>query len=407
MSFPLFVSKRYTLAKKESGFITFISSIAIIGIALGVATLIIALSILNGFADTIINKIVNFDSHIQITSYTNTLPDYHQVMPQIEQKLKPYAASINPFASNLCIIGSRTVKEGVNIKGILQGPGWHGIKNDIVAGKFSLGKKSGDDDMVIGRKLADKLMIKVGDNVTVFALNKNSIPSPQNPPNIKRYKIAGIFESGMSAYDDLNAYVGLKSAQELFNIGSQVSGYDIKLNNISKIDSLTESLSDYLRYPYAVSSIYQIHRNIFTWINLQKKPIPIILGLIIIVAVFNIIGTLLMVVLEKTNDVGLLKSLGATGRQIRRVFLYQGVFLALSGILLGNILAYLLMFMQLEFNIITIPSSVYFMSAVPIEMSVPVFAGVSMVAFILCLLASFVPSYIASKIKPVSALRFG
>ena len=403
MSFPLFVSKRYTLAKRDSRFITFISTIAISGIALGVATLIIALSILNGFADTITNKIINFDSHIQISSYTNTLPDYHQVVPELEQKLKPYAASINPFAANLCIIGSRTVKDGVNIKGILPGPGWQGIKKDVVSGDFSLG----DDDMVIGRKLADKLMIKVGDKVTVFALNKNSIPSPQNPPNIKKFRVAGIFESGMSAYDDLNAYVSLKSAQELFNIGGRVSGYDIKLNNISKIDSLTEALSDYLRYPYNVSSIYQIHRNIFTWIDLQKKPIPIILGLIIIVAVFNIIGTLLMVVLEKTNDVGLLKSLGATGSQIRGVFIYQGIFLAVSGIILGNIIAFLLMFIQLEFNIITIPSSVYFMSAVPIEMSPYVFTGVSILAFILCISAAFVPSYIASKIKPVSALRFG
>lgn len=402
MTFPLFVSKRYTLSKKESRFITFISSIAIIGIALGVATLIIALSILNGFADTITNKIVNFDSHIQISSYTNTLPDYRGVRPELEKKLKPYASSISPYAANLCIIGSRTVKDGVNIKGIIPGTGWRGVKKDIVSGSFVLG----DDDMVIGRKLADKLMIKTGDKVTVFALNKNSIPSPQNPPNIKKFTVTGIFESGMSAYDDLVAYVSLNSAQKLFNIGSRVTGYDIKLNNISKIDSLTEALSDYLRYPYNVSSIYQTHRNIFTWIDLQKKPIPIILGLIIIVAVFNIIGTLLMVVLEKTNDVGLLKSLGATGRQIRGVFIYQGVFLALSGIILGNVLAFILMFLQLEFNIITIPSSVYFMSSVPIEMSPLVFSGVSVLAFILCILASFIPSYIASKIKPVSALRF-
>ncbi len=406
MSFPLFISRKYILSKKDSRFITFISAISITGIALGVATLIVALSILRGFEQTITDKIIDFDSHIQISSYTNALPSYASTMPVLENRLSPYAVSINPFASKLAIIGSKNVKEGVNIKGILPHDSWDGIRKDIISGSFNLADTTTVPSMIIGKKLADKLLVKVGDKVTVFALSNDQIPSPQNMPNIEQFVITGIFESGMAAYDDLNAYVNLKAAQDLCNLGDHVTGYDIKLNNVSKIDSLTNFLSDFLGYPFAVRSIYQLHRNIFTWIDLQKKPIPIILGLIIIVAVFNIIGTLLMIVLEKTNAVGILKSLGATGKQIVSIFIFQGMYLAVTGILIGNIIAFTLTYLQLHYRIISIPSSVYFMSTVPINISAGVFIIVSVVTFILCIIASFIPSYIASKIQPVSTLRF-
>ncbi len=406
MSFSFYISKRYVFSKKDSKFISFISTISITGIALGVATLIIALSILNGFEKTITNKVIDFDSHIQISSFSQTLPDYHYALPILKNKLQPYVSSINPFVSELAIISSKTIKDGVSIKGIRPEDHWKGVKEDIINGNFNLYDDQNLPSIIIGQKLANKLMVKVGDKVTVFALNKNQIPSPQNPPNIQRFVITGIFESGMAAFDDLVAYTDIKSAQKLFNIGNEISGYDIRVNDISKIDSLTNYLSDHLSYPYAVRSIYQIHRNIFTWISLQKKPIPIILGLIIIVAVFNIIGTLLMIVLEKTNAIGILKSLGANKRQIISIFVYQGIYLAITGIIIGNVIAFVLTYLQFKYKIISIPSSVYFMSNVPILISYHNFIGVSIITFLLCIAASFVPSYIASKVQPVSTLRF-
>ena len=407
MPFPIFVSGKYIFSKKDSKFITFISAISITGIALGVATLIIALSILGGFERTITNKVIAFDSHIQISSYTGILPPYSSTLTVLKEKLDPYAASIYPFASKLAIIGSKYVKEGVNIKGIRPSDAWEGIRKDLVKGNFNLNGSNGIPSMVIGKKLAEKLLIKVGDEVTVFALSKDEIPSPQNMPNVEKFVITGIFESGMAAYDDINAYVSLTAAQNLCNLGNHVTGYDIRLNNISKIDSLTSYLNDYLGYPFAVRSIYQLHRNIFTWIDLQKKPIPIILGLIIIVAVFNIIGTLLMIVLEKTGSIGILKSMGATGKQIISIFIYQGIYLAVSGILIGNLIAFVITFLQYRYRIISIPSSVYFMSTVPIYLSAFTFILVSAITFVLCIIAAFVPSYIASRIQPVTTLRFG
>jgi lipoprotein-releasing system permease protein len=404
MSFPFFVSKKFIFSKKGSKFITFISSISIVGIALGVATLIIALSILSGFANTLINKIIDFDSHITITSYRSIAPDYHAMLPRIEKMIAPYGEEVNPFISKLAIISSKKVKDGVDIKGITPGNKALRVRNNIVVGNFNL---SDSNAIVIGRKLADKLYVGLGDKVTVFALKKDEIPEPGTMPNIEQFVVTGIFESGMAEYDDLYAYVNLKAAQNLFSLGDNVNGYDIKLNNVSKIDSLTNYLSENLHYPLKTASIYQTHRNIFTWIDLQKKPIPIVLGLIIIVAVFNIIGTLLMIVLEKTRDVGLLKSLGSTKSQIISVFIYQGIFLAIIGIILGNVIAILLMGIQLEFNLISLPSSVYFVSTVPILLKWYTFAGVSVLTFILCIVASFIPSYIASKIIPVNSLRFG
>lgn len=405
MSLSWFISKKYVFSKKGSRFINLISAISIIGITLGVATLIIALSVLNGFEKTLTDKIVDFDSHIQITSFSSTLPNEENDLPKIEQYLKDYNPSITPFASHLVIISSKKSKEGINLIGISQDAPQPGFVRNIVDGSFDL-KGRDLKPIVIGKRLADKLFLKVGDKTTIFALKNDQIPSPDNLPNIEIFIVTGIFESGMTEYDDSYAYTNLNTAQNLFSIGRNITGYNIKLTDISKIDSLTYFLGKKLRYPHKVRSIYQIHRNIFSWIDLQKEPIPIALGLIIIVAVFNIIGTLLMVVLEKTNSIGVLKSLGAKKNQIIKIFIIQGVMLALAGILLGNILASILMEVQLKFNIITLPSSVYFMSKVPVLMKPETFVLVSIVTFFLCIVASVIPSFIASKIRPVDSLRF-
>jgi len=403
MSFPFFIAKKFILSRKDSGFINLISAIAVCGISLGVATLIIALSVLKGFEKTITDKIVDFESHIKITSYRNILPDYHNSLTMLHKELKSFNPEITPYASQLVIVGSKKTKEGLNLIGIDELQGRPAFLKDIVNGKFDIT----DDNIVIGKKLAEKLFLKTGNRLTVFALNNDQIPSPENLPNISKYTVSGIFESGMAAYDDSYAYISLSSAQKLFNIGDNITGYNIRLGDISKIDSLTVFLSKKLRYPHSVKSIYQTYRNIFTWIELQKKPIPIVLALIILVAVFNIIGTLLMIVLEKTNAVGTLRSIGAKKKHIRRIFVIQGTVLGIAGIVIGNLLGYLLMLIQIKFDVITLPSSVYLMSKVPFLITSDTFILVSVITFFLCIAASFIPGAVAARIKPINALRFG
>lgn len=404
MSFSFFIAKKYIFSRKESKFISFISVITISGIALGVATLIISLSILKGFENTITYKVMDFDSHIQITSYSGTIPEYKNEFNKIKKILNDKISTMKPYLSQLAIISKKRRKEGVSVKGIRLHDNWNGIKRDIIAGKFL--EEENKNYIVIGKKLADKLLTKLGDYVTLFALSNEKLPSLDNPPNIEKFQIVGIYESGMSSYDDLNVYVSLKDAQDLFDLDDQISGIDIKLNNTTQINETKDILKKVMRYPNKVHTIYDTHRNIFTWIELQKKPIPIILTLIILVAVFNIIGTLLIMVLEKTSSLGVLRSIGANRRQIIKIFLYNGFILSIVGIFLGNLLAFVLGYLQLHYDIISIPSSVYLMSSVPIELSPSIFIGVSFVTLILCLVSSIIPSYIASKIDPIKTLRF-
>ena len=402
MQVSWYIAKNLILSRKDSRFINLISMISIIGIALGVATMIIAISVLNGFEQTITNKVIDFDSHIKITSYRTHLPDYHKTLPWLEEQLAAYKPEITPIASKLVIVSFKKKKEGLNLIGIDAKNEKPFLVRNLIIGDYILS----DNSILIGKKLADKLFVEVGDKINVFALTNDEIPSPENLPNIEKFLVSGIFESGMTEYDDNYAYTSLESAQKLFALEDNITGINIKLADISKIDSLTTYLSRSLRYPYFVRSVYQLHRNIFTWIELQKEPIPIVLALIILVAVFNIVGTLLMIVLEKTRAVGILKTLGSKRKQIITVFLINGSIIGITGIVFGSILGYLLMFIQEKFDIITLPSSVYFMSKVPFLITADTFISIAIITFLLCIIASVIPSYIASRIKIVNALRF-
>lgn len=403
MKFPLFISTRYMLSNKDSRLLNLISVITIVGIALGVATLIIALSVLNGFEKTLTQKITDFDTHIRIFSYKEDLPNHEYYIKSLKSKIDDQLDYISPYVSKLGIISSKNRKEGINLQGLIEKEHIDRIKSNLITGDYF---EDSDSTIIIGKTLATKLLVKPGDKVKLFALKNDRLPSPSDLPNIKSFIISGIYESGMAEYDNMIGFTSLKSAQSLFSMIDQINGIDIKLKSVENIDSLSSLIRKDLRYPYYARTIFEIHRNIFTWIELQKKPIPIVLGLIIIVAVFNIISTLLMLVLEKTNAIGILKSLGAKSGEVIRIFLYQGIYLTLIGIISGNLLAWLLMSIQLKFNIIKVPSSVYFVTRVPIEMDFRIFILISIVAFILALVSAVIPSYFASKTNPVTALRF-
>ncbi|MCF8243268.1 MAG: ABC transporter permease [Melioribacteraceae bacterium] len=407
MSFPFFISNRFAKSKKGSKFISLISVISIIGIALGVAVLIIALTVLNGFEESVKQKIIKFNSHIKITAFGNkNLEDYQTGINRINNILANEIESVSPFIQKYAIIKSKRFSEGITITGLNPEMNNSNIEAYITAGEFEINRKTKNQSIVIGKKLAEKLFVQVGDKITLFTLKNDELPSPENPPGIENFIVTGIYESGMADYDDLNVYINFSVAQNLFDLNDAVSGYNIKLNDITKIDQAALKLSDNLRYPHYVRTVYNVHQNIFTWLDLQKEPIPIVLGLIIIVAVFNIVGTLLMLVLERTRAIGILKSMGASRKQITRIFLYQGIYLSLIGIALGNTTAYLISIVQREFNIISLPSSIYFISEVPVLINSLHYLLISVVTFFLCIAASYIPSLIAAKINPINAIRF-
>ena len=403
MTFSFFIFKKYIKSNRDSGFLNLISTIAIIGITLGVTTLIIALSIISGFEKTLTRKLTDIDSHIKIFSFKSTLPFLDSSLNRIDSICGKRIEYASPFLSNLALISFKNRKDGVTVKGIFNEGYRKKIEENIIVGTPNL---DSDNTLILGKTLANKLLVKVGDKVTLFALRRNEIPSMENLPNIEKFIVTAIFESGIAEYDASIAFTNLASAQNLFSMQGEVNGIDIKLNDISKADSLAELLRKELRYPYYARSIFDIHKNIFTWISLQKKPIPLILGLIILVAVFNIVGTLLLMVIERTSSIGILKSFGTRKSQIIQIFVLQGLYLAIIGILAGNILAFILMQIQSNFNSIKVPSSVYFVTKVPFDFSIEIFVLVSIITLVLALLASVIPSMISSKINPVTALRF-
>lgn len=406
MSLPFFISKKYVKSKKQSKFISLVSVIAISGIALGVAVLIITLTVLDAFEKAVEEKIINFNSHISITAFGDrNLPNYENVIPKLDSLISPFSKSISPFLSKYVIVKTKDRSDGVLLKGISKEIDNSKIDEYIIAGEFSINKEEENNGIIIGKKLADRLLVEIGAKLTVFSLRNDELPSYENPPSIEQFEVTGIYESGMAQYDDI-AYIDLRTAQKFFGMNDETSGYNIQVTDISKIDSLSNHLQNNLRYPFYVRTVFKMHQNIFTWLELQKEPVPIILGLIIIVAVINIVGMLLMIVLEKTSDIGILKSLGANRKLITNIFVLQGLYLSFMGIVIGNLLALIISAVQKYFNIISLPGEIYFISSVPINFDFFNYLLVSAVALILSIAAAFVPSLIAARTKPISAIRF-
>lgn len=407
MSLAGFLTKRYLKSKKDSKFVSAISFITILGITIGVAVVIMALTILDGFQKVVSEKIVEFNSHIKVISFGNrNLPDPNEVIPEIQKQFGNEFVAIQPFVAKLAIVRSRHLTEGVTLTGI--DPNSSGLKTDniIKQGAFDLNDNDSTYKILLGEKLAEKMFVKVGDKITVFGLRNDQVPSVENLPAIAQFRIVGIYESGLSEYDDQNAFINISTAQKFFGIGSQISGYNIRVKDLSKLKALSDGLQDFLGYPYYVRTIFQVNQNIFTWLDLQKKPIPIILGLIIFVAVFNIVGTLLMLVLERTNAVGIIRSLGGNRKLILKIFLLHAVYITAIGVAAGNLLAFLASFMQDKFDIISLPGKVYFVTRVPISINGDNYLLVSAVTVVIALTASLLPAFIASRIKPISAIRF-
>lgn len=364
--------------------------------------LIISLSVITGFEDMIKEKVVGFNSHIIISGFgQRKLAENLLVENKIKSVLNSDISEMQKFISQKAIYSFKDFSDGIEILAFEKKDEF--LKNSIISGE-----KSAPDNnkIIIGKKLADKLNINTGDRFTVFLIDTETLSQLNRDFKIKQFIVSGIFETNFAQYDDMKCFIGWGTARTFFDMQNQISGYNIKLKNLDQLNFLSEKLQGQLNYPYFVRTIFQQYQNIFTWIDLQKKPIPLILGLIAIVAVFNIIGTILMIILEKFTDIGILISIGTKRIDIIKIFLLQGLSLSAIGIIAGNILAAILIFLQTQFNIISLPGEIYFLSKVPLEINMKIFAIVSVVTFLFSILSSVIPSYIASKINVIKAVRF-
>ncbi|MBK7979947.1 MAG: ABC transporter permease [Ignavibacteriae bacterium] len=405
MNFSFQIANRYIRSKKGAKFLSLISVITIAGISLGIAVLIMAISILSGFDKTVSENIIKFNAHINISGFSSkNLPNYDSNYKIIENALRGKYSSISPYISQKVLITKTDFTDGILLTGIDSGYAEQSLKKILVEGNLNL--NSNEFNVIIGKKLAVNLKVMVGDFINVISMRNDEIPSLSNFPTIEQFKITGIYESGMAEYDDIYAYVNFETAKSIFEIKNEVSGFNINVKNISEIDSLKDKLQSILPYPYYTRGYREINKHIFTWLELQQKPIPIVLGLIIIVAIFNIVGALLMLIIQKTEAIGVLKSMGANRKQIIQIFVFQGLFLAGVGIILGNFLAFILSWIQNTYKIISLPSQIYYLSSVPIFIDVKVYILISLLGIILAFLASLIPSFIASRIQPIKAIKF-
>ncbi len=409
MSYASYIARRYLQFQRNprnKNFISIVTFIAVAGIMLGVGALIITLTILNGFEQEIKEKVIGFTTHIQITGFQNqTLPNYASARERILRSI-PNVRGISPFAAKEGMVRRDTYIEGIMVKGIDDALDVSSARKYITEGSFDI-STAGDDGIsscVLGRKLASRLHVRLNDTVIVFGL-RGSYNAMQQP-RIMPFVITGIYESGMAEYDDLYFFVSIASAQSLFLFGDAATGFDVMLHDVTQADETAKEIMEVLGYPYYARTLYQLYRNLFTWIELQKQPIPVILGLIIIVAVVNIIGTLLMVVLEKKHQIGILLSMGASTQGIRKIFLYEGVAIGVIGTVLGNMFGYGVCWLQYHFQFFSLPSSIYFMTTVPILFRWQDCAVVSSIAIALTLLASLIPAILASRLDPIQSIRF-
>lgn len=402
MNLSFFISKRFIKSQKKSKLISSVSAITIGGIALGLIVVLLALSILDGFEKVIGEKISNFNSQIKVTGFGNrNLDDPYYVTSKIKNQFNDKVKFIDPFTFKLAILKSKRLTDGVNLTGITETYFKRTLKKYLSDSASNVNENS----IYVGKILSQKLKIKVGDKVTIFSLRNNKPPTIDNPPAIEQFIVCGIYETGIAEYDDGNVFVDFSLSQKLFGMENQFSGLNIEIKNSDPV-VFANLLQDFLGYPFYVRTIYQIHQNIFTWIELQKKPIPIILGLIIIVALFNIVGTLLMIVLDKTNEIGILRSIGLSKKKILVIFLMNSNYFIYRGLLIGNLTALILSLFQKYFKIISLPSKVYFVTSVPIHINIFNYLVVSLVTIVVAYISALVPSLIATRIKPITALKF-
>lgn len=402
-----FIALRYFTGKRKgASFLSFAKIISVTGVAVGSAGLLIALSVVHGFKSTIEDKILGFGTHISITSIADTplyradtLITHVQAWPEIE--------SIQPVIYGQVMIQHRENVEGTFMKGVPETGDVTDLKSYIRSGTYDLTTgEDGVSGIVIGSKLAGNLGAEPGSMVTLYAVR--GMPSARNLPELRRFRISGIYETGIDRFDDVFVLVPETHARQLLDMPHPTAHQvDIRLWSISDIPAVEAKLDRIVMFPYMAETVYIRYSNIFAWINLQEQTVPLVIGVMIIIAAFNLIGTVLMMVLERVRDIGILKTMGATTQQIRKIFLMEGLIVGVVGITIGITIAVLFSWLQGTYGIIPLDQENYYMSTAPVEPQMLDYVWVSVVSILLCGLASWLPANVASKIDPLNVIHFG
>jgi lipoprotein-releasing system permease protein len=411
MSFEYFVAKKYFKAKRRTGFISLITFVSIIGVVIGVTALILVLSVMNGFEEEVRSKLIGTDAHVRLRKFFNkSITEIDSVLTIIQKYPQVVGASPTIFKEGM--IKSRQGQEATFIHAIdlKTVDSISDIREKIRLGSldFSPREINGRSypGIVLSEYLADNLFAtNIGDLVYLLTFPKDmSIIAPPIKPKI--FYVAGIVRFGYYDFDRLMSFIALEDAQTFFEMPGGISYFRIKLKDYMMADDVKEALENDLGYPWVAQTWQEMNKSLFSWMQIEKLGMFVILSLIIMVAAFNIVSSLIMIVMEKTREIGILKSMGATSNMIMKIFMFEGFIIGIIGTGFGLLLGYTLGFLQLKYKIISLPPDVYILTAVPIKMYLADFFAISGVAMFLCLLASVYPAFRASRLEPVEAIRY-
>jgi len=408
VSYEFFIARRYLKSKRKTKFVSVITLISIGGVLIGVTALDFILSMMNGFEKEVRSRIIGTTAHVSVFStYEEGIDNYEELIPQIKEAEQ--VEDVAPYIYYKAAIASKTGSDGIVVRGIVPEKEKlvTELERNLKAGSLNL--DSGEDDLpgiLLGATLADRLGLDLGDNVVLFSLKEGSLTTGWSQPKASKLRLRGIFETGMYEYDASMAYISLPTAQKLFNLGDRVTGLHVKLSNLYQAGEVARQLEEKLGYHYYALDWMHMHKNLFSWMQLEKYAMFIVLSLIIAVAAFNIISTLIMVVIEKRKDIGVLKSMGSTNFSIMKIFMFEGLVVGAIGIVLGTFFGYILCWIQRTFDVISLPAEIYFISKLPVEMRPLDFILVAAAAMVLTFLATVYPARRAAQLPPVDAIRY-
>lgn len=405
MRFELFLAKRFLMGQRYGVFRLVTTSIAIGGTAIGVAALLVTLAVMDGFRTDIQEKILGTQPHIVVTSpFGSPLPDEPAIATALSSI--PSIANHAPYISAQALIQSDRRVTGMMLRGIEPSAEIRLTKIGAALDEITWTRLDGSKSIILGQQLAESLGVQEGDMVTLLAPQEEGDVLAK-APRIRRYKVIGLFHSGMYEYDANLAYLSIANAQELLGLGEKISGYGIRLQDIDSTVDTTKLLHERLGTTFWVRTWQDLNRPLFSAMKLERTVMFIILTLIILVSSFTIISNLLLLTIEKGREIGILQALGASPRQIAKIFLYNGFMIGGSGVGLGLTLGIAISKILERFPIVKLPPDVYYIDRLPIRLSLPMIESVALCAFLLVLVSVLYPAYKAHQMDPVQAIRYG
>jgi lipoprotein-releasing system permease protein len=407
MSLETYIARRYFGSGRF--FVSVSTWITIMGVTVGVAAVCFVTSMHNGFEAEIRSRLLGTSSHISIFPFQGgNISDYRELVDEMEKIDHVVAAS--PFIFYKAAISSASAGDGIIVRGIDldREARTASIESDITAGAYTFEKSElGGDTLsgiIIGDGLADRLGVYLGDPVVLYSLQGEELRKGMRP-RVAKYLVTGIFETGLYEFDGSMAYISLSDAQDLFKTGDVATAVHLKLDDMNLADQMCPGIDSLLGFRYDVVPWTLLHKNLFSWIAIEKLALSIGFSLIVLVAAFSIVSTLVMLTMEKRAEIGILKTMGAVPASIRKIFVYKGLAIASIGVTAGWIISLTAGYIQNTWKVVSLPPDIYFITFVPIESHWQDYLLAGGVTFLICFVAALIPSQQAARLSVVDVLR--